>query len=31
MYMSDDYQNKGVKGIVVGIEEFLNELDRNPE
>lgn len=31
LIMSDDYQNKVVKGIVVGIEEFLNELDRNPE
>ena len=31
LIMSDDYQNKVVKGIVVGLEEFLNELDRNPE
>lgn len=28
---SDDYQNKVVKGIVSGIENFLNKLDIKPE
>lgn len=28
---SDDYQNKVVQGIAIGIEEFLNELERKPE
>lgn len=31
LIMSDDYQNKVVKGIAKGIENFLNELDQNPE
>ena len=31
LIMSDDYQNKVVNGIAAGIENFLNELDRNPE